>query len=65
MSEKYRVRPYGESQDDFRRQEAVEAALYLIEAQVSGEGANTGSLDHEMNKLSEYAERIERALKRS
>ncbi|AGZ34699.1 MAG: hypothetical protein ACOKSU_26095 [Pseudomonas sp.] len=56
----FRVNAYAQSGAEGKRLVAVEAAIDLIIARVSSEGAD---LEAEMSRLSKYADQIQEAVK--
>ncbi|MBS4090685.1 MULTISPECIES: hypothetical protein [Pseudomonas] len=60
LNNTFRATAYAQSGAEGKRLVAVEAAIDLIVARVSTEGAD---LEGEMNRLSQYADQIQEAVK--
>ncbi len=62
MSDKIHLYAVNDSDEAHDRQKAVEAALELIRTQLES-GSATESIQHHMEHLGEYADKIQEALK--
>jgi predicted esterase YcpF (UPF0227 family) len=63
MSDKIHLYAVNDTDEALDRQKAVEAALELIRTELEGCGEHQSSIEHHMEHLSAYADRIQEALK--